>query len=112
MAINSKQKGNRGERYFVDRLKEAFPGKDIKRNLNQVRNNSESEKSDILGLDRWHCEVKCGKQPNVRKALRQAIADNAATQDASRPVVFIKDDRADPFVVLLLEDFIALLKGQ
>ena len=55
----------------------------------------------------FHVEAKRGKKPNPRAAVAQAVADAAPGRI---PVAVLRDDRAEPFVVLLLEDFLELVR--
>ena len=58
---------------------------------------------DLAVVEQKWPEAKRGKQPNVRGALRQAT--NAAPPGRI-PIAIIRDDRAEPFVALSLDDFL------
>lgn len=76
-----------------------MPGAEIRRGL-QYRCGEEVADVDCPVF--WP-ELKRGKKPNVRAALRQALA---AAPKGRVPVAVIRDDRQEPFVALLLEDFL------
>jgi hypothetical protein len=52
-------------------------------------------------------EAKRGRKPNVRAALRQATD---AAPKGRVPVAVIRDDRAEAFVALSLDDFLELVR--
>lgn len=103
MGALSRRKGAAYERELVHLFREAMPGADIKRGL-QCRSGEEC--ADVECPVFWP-ESKRGKQPNVRGALRQA---NAAAPKGKIPVAIIRDDRAEAFVALSLDDFMDLVK--
>lgn len=98
----SRRKGIRFERELVHRFRETMPGAEIRRGL-QFRDGAEVADVDCPV---FFPEAKRGKKPNVRGALRQAL-DKAPK--GRIPVAVIRDDRAEPFVALLLEDFLELV---
>ena len=51
-------------------------------------------------------ELKRGKKPNIRAALRQAIE---AAPKGRIPIAVVRDDRAEEIVTLLLDDFLDLV---
>ncbi|MBN1632136.1 MAG: hypothetical protein JW990_20455 [Thermoleophilia bacterium] len=95
----SRRKGAQFERDMVHCFREAMPGAEIRRGL-QYRCGEEVADVDCPVF--WP-ELKRGKKPNVRAALRQALA---AAPKGRVPVAVIRDDRQEPFVALLLEDFL------
>jgi len=99
----SRRKGARFERELVHRFREAMPGADVKRGL-QCRGGDEVADVDCPVF--WP-EAKRGRKPNVRAALRQALA---AAPKGRVPVAVIRDDRQEPFVALLLDDFLDLIR--
>ena len=79
-------------------------GEGVKRGY-QTRSGSEAP--DVDGTPFW-IECKRGKRTNLRGALRQALA----AKDDRPPIAICKDDRQDIMVLLLLDDFLDILKGQ
>jgi hypothetical protein len=103
MGALSRRKGAAWERELVHRFREAMPGAEVRRGL-QCRSGEEVPDVDCPVL--WP-EAKRGRQPNVRAALRQA---EASAPEGRIPIAVIRDDRAEPFVALSLEDFLELLR--
>ncbi|MFZ5443316.1 MAG: hypothetical protein ACOZQL_25130 [Myxococcota bacterium] len=99
---HSRRKGAGFERELVQRFREVMPDATIRRGL-QFRTGEETPDVDCPVF--WP-EAKRGKQPNVRGALRQAT--NAALPGRI-PIAIIRDDRAEPFVALSLDDFLELV---
>jgi hypothetical protein len=98
----SRRKGHGFERWLVHRFREVFPNAIVQRGL-QSRGGSEVPDVDVPG---YHVEAKHHRKVNLRAALAQAIAD-AATDRV--PIAVCKDNRAEPVVVLRLDDFLALV---
>jgi len=98
----SRRKGARWERELVHLFREAMPGANVRRGL-QSRGGEEVPDVDCPVF--W-IEAKRGRRPNVRGALRQA-AD--AAPKGRIPLAVIRDDRAGPFAVLLLDDLLELV---
>ena len=102
----SRDKGKRGERATANELKAAYPWlPDIKRGL-QSRGGG-AEVPDVVGVPGLHIEVKTGKCPNPRAALKQAKKDCAAV---TYPVAVIRDNRCEPFIVMDFRDFREVIK--
>ena len=102
MGALSRRKGIRFEREIVRRFREVMPGAEVRRGL-QAR--SGDEVADVDCPVFWP-ELKRGKKPNIRAALRQA-AD--AAPKGRLPIAVVRDDRADATVTLLLDDFLELV---
>ena len=98
MGALSRTKGARWERELVHRFRQAMPGADVKRGL-QCRG---EETADVECPVFW-VEAKRGKKPNVRAAFKQA---SKAAPNGWVPLAVIRDDRAEAFVALSLEDFL------
>lgn len=96
MGLMQRMKGKRVERAIADLVRRVFP--DAKRGW---QSRSGRDACDIESTPYW-IECKGGKCPNPRAALKQAIADT----DGRTPVVIVKDDRCEPFVVLRLKDWL------
>ena len=102
----SRDKGKRGERATANELKESFPFlPDIKRGL-QSRGGG-AEVPDVVGVPGLHIEVKTGKCPNPRAALKQAQKDSAGL---TYSVAVIRDNRCKPFVVMDWGEFRTILE--
>ncbi len=79
-----------------------MPTADVRRGF-QYR--SGAEVPDVDAAPFW-VESKRGRKPNVRAALRQVTSEAAPGRI---PLAVIRDDRAEPFVALSLEDFLDLV---
>lgn len=99
MGALSRRKGAAWERALVHMFREAMPDAEVRRGI-QCR--SGEEVADVDCPVFW-IEAKRGRQPNVRAALRQA---ESAAAEGRIPIAVIRDDRAEPFVVLGLDEFL------
>ena len=99
----SRRKGAAWERELVLMFREVMPGCEVRRGL---QSRSGEEVADVDCPVFW-IEAKRGRQPNVRSALRQAIA---AAPPGRIPVAIIRDDRAEPFALLQLADFLDFVR--
>ena len=79
----SRRKGARWEREVARRL-QALGFDEARRGLTQSRG---AEQADVEGTP-WWGECKCGRQPNPRAAMRQALEDT----DGRPVLVVIHDD--------------------
>lgn len=102
MGALSRRKGAAWERELVRRFREVMPGAEVRRGL---QSRSGEEVPDVDCPVFWP-EAKRGRQPNVRAAPRQA---EASAPKGRIPLAVIRDDRAEPFVVLGLDDFLELV---
>ena len=105
MGLRSRRKGAAWERELVRRFRVEFPGRDIHRGA-QARGGVEAPDVDVPGL--W-LEAKHGQKVNLRAALAQSLRD---ASPGRMPIAVCKDDRAEPVVILRLEDFITLWCGR
>lgn len=96
----SRDKGKRGEYEARDFLKRWFP--EARRGANQSRNGADA--ADVEGTTFW-VEAKLGAKPNVRAAIAQA---QEAT-DGRAVLVYVRDDKKEPFFVLDKEAMTYLL---
>lgn len=100
---SSRIKGAAWEREVVSKLRYCMPDADIKRGL-QYRTGEEAPDVDMPVF--WP-ECKHHKRVNVRAALKQAVE----TAPKGRiPVAVCKDDRQPPIALLLLDDFLDLVR--
>lgn len=102
MGALSRRKGRRYEQELVHLFRDAMPDAEIRRGL-QSRGGAEVPDVDCPVF--W-LESKRGKKPNVRAALQQATA---AAPKGRIPLAVIRDDRAEAFVALSLDDFLELV---
>ena len=100
----ARRKGADFERWLVHRVAEVFGEGLVRRGL-QFRGGAEVPDVDAPGL--W-IECKRGKKVPIRTALEQAVSDSLGK--GRWPVVACKEDRAEPFVVMRLDDFLDLLR--
>ena len=104
MAINSKQKGNTGEREISKILRE-YGFKDAKRSQQYCGYNGDA---DVIGIPGLHLEVKRVEKLNLDKAYEQARRD---AKEGEKPVVMHRKNRQEWKVTLSLEDFMEIFKG-
>lgn len=96
MSAMQRRKGKRVEREMAERLRAVFP--DAKRGF---QSRSGRDDCDVADTPYW-VEVKGGKCPNPRAALKQALE----ATDGRPVVVIVKDDRCEPFVCMRLQDWL------
>ena len=101
MSALQRRKGHGFEREIARQLRNIFPG--ARRGL-QYQDGEGCP--DVTGTP-FHVECKRGKKPNPRAALAQSIND---ANKGKVPIVVIRDDRADPFVVLRWDDFLDFVR--
>ena len=99
----SRRKGAAAERELVHRFREAMPGADVRRGL-QCR--SGEEVADVECPVFW-IESKRGRKPIVRAALEQACT---SAPKGRIPIAVIRDDHAEAFVALRLDDFLDFVR--
>ena len=97
----SKQKGKRGEREVATMLRAIFP--EAKRGIQSRGGGAEIADVEIPA---FHIEVKLQAKPNIRAALRQAVAEAAP---GKHPVAFTRADRDDWVVSMRGEDWLELV---
>lgn len=108
MGLSQRAKGKRGEQKLAALLREGLPdlAEHIRRGW-QARLGCDD--SDVCGIPGFWIESKCGKKPNLRRALKQAKADS---KGKAYPVAIVQDDRArDRLVVLELSTFLRILRA-
>ena len=87
MSINARNKGKAGESEWINRFSPFFPGRELKRNLEQVRSGG----SDICGVEPWVVEVKRCEKLEFNKWWRQVNA--AVLNPEEMPVVSYRQNR-------------------
>ena len=102
--MNSRSKGQRGEREWASVLRGRFPGLVFRRGL-QSRGGGK-EIMDVEGLPGFHCEVKRVEKLNIWQALAQA-EDDADAQNI--PLVPFRRNRGEWYVALRADDFLDLV---
>ena len=100
MAINSKQKGKRGELMLVKALREL--GFNTRRSV-QYNGKTEEGQPDLLGLDNIHIECKFVEKLNIYNAIDQAKRDSKTT--GYIPTVFHKKSNCEWLVTMTLDDW-------
>lgn len=108
MGLSQRQKGQRGERKLAELLRDGLP--DF---ADQVRRGWQArlgcDDSDICGIPGFWIEHKCGKKPNMRRALKQAKGDS---KGRAFPIAIVQDDHArERMVVLELTTFLRILRA-
>lgn len=100
MALNSRQKGARGERELSSKLKEY--GYECRRGQQYCGSNGDA---DVVGLPGIHIECKRVERLNLYDALTQARSD---ANDGETPTVFHRKDRSEWLVTMSLKDWIKM----
>lgn len=102
MTINSKQKGNRGEREFAKLCREnGFH----ETRRGQQYNGLDGE--DVVGLPYMHVEVKRVERLSISKAIRQAVED---AKDGQIPMVAHRKNREEWLITMRAKDWFGLYK--
>jgi len=105
---HSRNKGKRFEREVADRMRALFPeaAASIKRGW---QSRAGHDAADVEGVPYLWIEAKAHRVAPLRPALTQAIEARDAAKSTKLPVAICKSDREAPVVVMLLEDFEALV---
>jgi Holliday junction resolvase len=104
MAVNSKQKGKRGELELSHKLQDY--GFDTRRSV-QYNGKADDGQADLLGLPGIHIECKRVEKLNLYDAMAQAIHD---AKDGELPSVFHRKNHSEWLVTMRLSDWIKLYK--
>lgn len=104
VAVNSKQKGKRGENEICRVLKQY--GFDCRRSV-QYNGKAEEGQADIVGLTGIHAEIKRVERLNLYDAMAQAIHD---AKDGELPTVFHRKNHSEWLVTMRLPDWMDLYK--
>ena len=101
MGLTSRRKGASGEREAAKVLTE-YTGCQWERGIRQSRRGGK-EGADVVcsEFDHLHVEVKRGKQPPIRPAMRQAIGDCGD----KTPLVVSRQDHGEWLVTMRLIDW-------
>jgi Holliday junction resolvase len=100
LAINSRDKGARGERELANKLKEY--GYTTRRGQQY----SGIEGQDVVGLDGIHIECKRVERLNIYDAVDQAKRDT----EGGKPAVFHRKNHCEWLVTMTLDDWIGLYR--
>lgn len=104
MAVNSKQKGARFERYLAGKFREY--GYEARRTAQYCGNTGDA--SDVVGLPGIHIEAKHQETMRLYEWISQAKRDAEGT--GRLPVVFHKKNNAEILVTMTLEDWMNLYR--
>ena len=104
MAVNSKAKGARFERYLASKFRDY--GYDARRTAQYCGNTGDA--SDVVGLPGLHIEAKHQERMNLYEWMSQAKRDAEGT--GRLPAVFHKKNNAPILVTMELEDFMNLYR--
>lgn len=102
MAINSRDKGKRGELALVHKLKDA--GYETHRTAQHMGKTGGA--ADVEGLDYIHVEVKNTERLSLYDALKQAIRDNG--DKPSLPTVFHKKNNEEWVTIMRMSDWLKM----
>ena len=102
--MNSRQKGKRGELYFVHWLRDNF---NLKARRGQQYCGANGDADVVGGFPNTHCEVKFVQALNITKAMHQAVADARG----SIPYVAHKKNREDLLITVRADDLKDLCKS-
>lgn len=103
MAINSRQKGARGERSLAKKLQEY--GYNTRRGQQYCGIEGDA---DVVGIDGLHIECKRAQQVRDEVFLQQAERD---AKEGEIPVVMYRRNHEEWKVTLRLEDFMTIYKS-
>jgi Holliday junction resolvase len=104
LAVNSKQKGARFERYLASLFREY--GYDARRTVQYCGNTGDA--SDVVGLPGLHIEAKHQETMRLYEWMSRAKRDAKAGGKGFLPAVFHKKNNAEILVTMRLDDFMNL----
>ena len=102
MAINSREKGKKGELELSRALR--GHGYDTRRGQQYCGSNGDA---DVVGLPYLHIECKRVEKLNLRAAMDQSIHD---ARDGEKPCVMHRKNRESWMVTMLLDDFMEIYR--
>lgn len=105
MAINSKQKGKKGELELAKVLKQY--GYDVRRSV-QYNGKAEDGQPDLVGLPHIHVECKRTEKLKLYDAVDQAKRDSEGTDQL--PVVFHRRNNCEWVAIMPLDDFMTIYR--
>ena len=105
MAINSKQKGKRGELELAKALQQY--GYDVRRSV-QYNGKAEEGQPDLLGLPHIHVECKRTEKLKLYDAIDQAKRDSKGTDQL--PVVFHRKNNCEWVAIMTLDDWMTIFR--
>lgn len=108
MSLNSKKKGNAGEREVARYLKDCGLDKSAARNWSS---GSGLDKSDIHNSLDWNLEVKRVEKLNIWKALEQ-VEEYSRQNHAKPSVVFRRNRNPEWYIAIRLSDWVELVKRE
>ena len=112
MAINSRQKGRRGEAELAKILRETYGFEEARRGQQFSGANGDA---DVIGITGIHIECKYVERLNIFEAYEQscrdAKAENEFKQREAIPTVFHRKNHKPWLVTMGLEDFIKLYRS-
>lgn len=108
MPINSRNKGQRGERMWAEVCH--------KHGYDEVRRTAQfcgktGQAADCIGLPFIHQEVKFSEHLNLREAMKQAIRDSKNEGKGNIPIVAHKKNGRPWLVTVLADNFFELYEG-
>lgn len=106
--MNSKKKGNRGEREVAQYLRDCGLDNTAARNWSS---GSDRNKSDIHNSLDWNLEVKRVEKLNIWKALEQ-VEEYSRQNHAKPSVVFRRNRTPEWYIAIRLSDWVDLLKSK
>ena len=98
--VNSKRKGNRGEREFASLCR--YEGYDVRRGQQYCG----VEGEDVIGLDGVHVEVKRVEKLNIGEAMAQSISDAGGKV----PIVAHRKNNCEWLITMRFDDWIKLYR--
>lgn len=105
MAVNSKQKGKKGELELAKVLR--GHGYDVRRSV-QYNGKAEEGQPDLLGLPHIHVECKRTEKLKLYDAMDQAKRDSDGTNQI--PVVFHRRNNCEWLAIMTLEDWMTIFR--
>lgn len=109
MAINSKQKGKRGELELSHAINEY--GFNTRRSV-QYNGKEEEGQADLVGLPGIHVECKYTNALRLYSAVEQSVRDTKTTGMDELPVVFHRRNGKPWLAIMPLDVFMKLYKNQ
>lgn len=105
MAINSRDKGKRGENELAKLLRE-HGYTEARRSVQYCGANGDADVTDAL--EGIHIECKRNERLNINEAIEQAQAD---AREGEKPAVFHRKNRKPWLVTMLFDDWLELYKA-